>query len=233
MILQKNTVRVNQNETCPARLREGRPGDAAACAAINDAWIAATDWMPRVHPPDAIARFYRAQLFVVCRVLVAERDGLVAGFLAVDGEGLIAALFVAEKARGGGIGGALVAAAQALRPEGLSLWTFVANAGARRFYARHGFVEAGATGGDNDEGLADVLLTWRAVRVSARGDWLPVATVTLGIVALWYLFAVILNAPWAYDQAGRDGVKLGFGDLVAATLSQERPRLPAPRPGGG
>ncbi len=60
------------------------------------------------------------------------------------------------------------------------------------------------------------------------GAVLPVLTVVIGLVALWYLGAVILNAPWAYDQAGRAGVELGFGDLVAATLSQERPRLPAP-----
>lgn len=64
--------------------------------------------------------------------------------------------------------------------------------------------------------------------MSSRGDALPILTVTLGVVALWYLFAVILNAPWAYDQAGREGVELGFGDMVAATLSQDRPRLPAP-----
>jgi hypothetical protein len=42
------------------------------------------------------------------------------------------------------------------------LWTFVANAGARRFYAREGFVEARRTEGENEEGLPDVLLTWRA-----------------------------------------------------------------------
>jgi NitT/TauT family transport system permease protein len=42
------------------------------------------------------------------------------------------------------------------------------------------------------------------------------------------VFAVILNASWAYDQAGRAGVELGFGDLVRATLAQDRPRLPAP-----
>ena len=64
--------------------------------------------------------------------------------------------------------------------------------------------------------------------MSGRGDWLPVGAVVLGIVALWYLFAVILNAPWAYDQAGREGVELGFADLVRETLRQERPRLPAP-----
>ncbi len=64
--------------------------------------------------------------------------------------------------------------------------------------------------------------------MSRGSDAVPVLSVVLGIVVLWYVFAVILNAPWAYDQAGRDGVTLEFGDLVRATLSQERPRLPAP-----
>jgi NitT/TauT family transport system permease protein len=57
---------------------------------------------------------------------------------------------------------------------------------------------------------------------------LPVLTVVAGIVLIWYLLAIVLNAAWAHDQAGRDGVTLGFGELVAATMSQDRPRLPAP-----
>ncbi len=57
---------------------------------------------------------------------------------------------------------------------------------------------------------------------------LPVLTVIAGMVVLWYALAVLLNAAWAYDQAGRDGVTLGPRALVAATMSQERPRLPAP-----
>ena len=60
------------------------------------------------------------------------------------------------------------------------------------------------------------------------GNTLPVLTVVGFIIALWYVMAVVLNAPWAYDQAGRQGVTLGFDDLVAATWSQDRPRLPAP-----
>jgi putative acetyltransferase len=42
----------------------------------------------------------------------------------------------------------------------LSLWTFQANEGARRFYAREGFAEVRMTEGDNEEGLPDVLLEW-------------------------------------------------------------------------
>ena len=66
------------------------------------------------------------------------------------------------------------------------------------------------------------------MRAGSEGALVPVLAVTAGLVALWYVFAVILNAPWALDQAGRAGVELGPMDLVRATLSQDRPRLPAP-----
>jgi NitT/TauT family transport system permease protein len=64
--------------------------------------------------------------------------------------------------------------------------------------------------------------------VRREGTLLPVLTVVAGILGLWYVFAVVLNAPWALDEAGRTGVELGPAELVRATMSQERPRLPAP-----
>ena len=57
---------------------------------------------------------------------------------------------------------------------------------------------------------------------------LPVLAVLLGIVVLWYGAAVAMNAPWARDQAARAGAPLSTGQLVAATMVQERPVLPAP-----
>jgi len=56
----------------------------------------------------------------------------------------------------------------------------------------------------------------------------PVLTIVAAIVALWYVFAVVLNSTWAYDQAKRAGTKLGFEQMVAQTLSQKRPQLPTP-----
>lgn len=56
----------------------------------------------------------------------------------------------------------------------------------------------------------------------------PVLTVVAAIVVLWYGLAVVLNAQWAHDQAGRDGRTLGARALVVETLGQERPKLPAP-----
>jgi GNAT superfamily N-acetyltransferase len=146
-------------------LRAGVPADAARCAAIFDAWVDTTEWMPRLHPPGSVARFHREHLFKTCRVFVAEAHGRgIAGYLALDGEGFVAALYLAEWARGRGVGARLIAEAKATRPEGLTLHVFAANEGARRFYAREGFVETGGTDGENDEGLPDLFLEWRAFR---------------------------------------------------------------------
>jgi NitT/TauT family transport system permease protein len=57
---------------------------------------------------------------------------------------------------------------------------------------------------------------------------LPVATVLTVILTLWYLFAVILNAPWERDQAERAGTTIATSQLIANTMAQERPVLPAP-----
>ncbi|MGZ3216631.1 ABC transporter permease [Paracoccus sp. T5] len=60
------------------------------------------------------------------------------------------------------------------------------------------------------------------------GDLLPILTVLLVIVGIWYLGAIRMNATWERDQAARAGVELTLPDLVARTLSQDRPVLPAP-----
>jgi len=48
------------------------------------------------------------------------------------------------------------------------------------------------------------------------------------IVVVWYAAAVWMNAPWVYDQARRAGEAVDFGQMVAATMAQDRPVLPAP-----
>ncbi len=68
-----------------------------------------------------------------------------------------------------------------------------------------------------------------ALRLRRAGtDALPVIVVVLAIVAIWYLAAVGMNARWALDQAARAEVELGPLGLISDTLSQDRPRLPAP-----
>ena len=56
----------------------------------------------------------------------------------------------------------------------------------------------------------------------------PVLAVLAVIVALWYAGAVWLNAAWTYDQAVRAGSEVTFGMLLADTMVQQRPVLPAP-----
>ena len=63
----------------------------------------------------------------------------------------------------------------------------------------------------------------------ALGRALPLVTVSLVILALWYLGAIWMNADLqrdAFANAGRTDYSMT--DFVAGTWSQERPRLPAP-----
>lgn len=58
---------------------------------------------------------------------------------------------------------------------------------------------------------------------------LPILTVVLVIVALWYAAAVGMNRQWVHDQAARAGEPApGFAELVTGTMNLERPVLPAP-----
>ncbi|MCH8465796.1 MAG: ABC transporter permease, partial [Roseinatronobacter sp.] len=57
---------------------------------------------------------------------------------------------------------------------------------------------------------------------------IPVLAVTAALIALWYAAVVPMNAQWAQDQARRAGQELTFTALLADTMAQQRPRLPAP-----
>ncbi len=140
-------------------LREGSARDVAGLAAILGGWIDETPWMPKLHSSDDHLHFLR-RLVGAGGVRVADADGTPVGFLSRDGSE-IAALYPLAAVRRQGIGAALLQEAQT-SVAALHLWTFQANAGAQRFYARHGFVEVGrGAGADNDEGLPDLRLSWR------------------------------------------------------------------------
>ena len=59
-------------------------------------------------------------------------------------------------------------------------------------------------------------------------NFLPILTVLAAIIALWYGAAVKMNSSWALDQAARAGDTLSRAELIQDTLSQDRPKLPAP-----
>lgn len=139
-------------------IRAAVPEDYRACAAIKNAWIDETEWMPRVHQHEDVERYYRDTVLPERTVFVAE-DHAVIGYAVQDGAE-VTSLFVAKDARHQGVGAALLDLLKK-GTDHLQLWTFVANDGARRFYAREGFKEVRHTSGDNEERLPDVLLEWR------------------------------------------------------------------------
>ena len=61
-----------------------------------------------------------------------------------------------------------------------------------------------------------------------RDKALPVLAVLGIILAIWYVCTVWMNSAWVFDQAGREGREVGFGELVTATMALDRPKLPAP-----
>ncbi|AVX05092.1 putative ABC transporter permease protein YtlD [Maritalea myrionectae] len=57
---------------------------------------------------------------------------------------------------------------------------------------------------------------------------IPIGTVLIGIFMLWYVFTVVLNAPFERDQAARADTEISTTQLIANTMAQKRPILPAP-----
>lgn len=64
--------------------------------------------------------------------------------------------------------------------------------------------------------------------MSVGGRVVPVLVVVAAIVAVWYAATVWLNTPWQLGVYEREGREWTAGALVADTMAQERPVLPAP-----
>jgi NitT/TauT family transport system permease protein len=61
-----------------------------------------------------------------------------------------------------------------------------------------------------------------------RSKIVPVSTILAGIIVLWYVFAVVLNAPFQRDLDRRANETPGTIEFIGKTLSQPKPTLPAP-----
>ena len=57
---------------------------------------------------------------------------------------------------------------------------------------------------------------------------IPVTTILLALIAIWYVAAVLMNAPFQRDMDSRAGATPTTGEFVGKTLSQPKPVLPAP-----
>ncbi|MGJ5176718.1 GNAT family N-acetyltransferase [Bradyrhizobium oligotrophicum] len=86
---------------------------------------------------------WRSELVPNADVIVAEKDGTLAGFVTIDRTGYLDQLVVSPAHWGSALATQLVDAAKQRSPGGITLLVNKDNARAIRFYKRNGFVEAG------------------------------------------------------------------------------------------
>jgi GNAT superfamily N-acetyltransferase len=140
-----------------AALRRAVNADIPAIAAVVNGWIDATDWFPRVHPPEAIEGFIR-EAFPIREIWVIGEP--VEGYLSLDGAaGRVAALYCART--GAGIGKRLLDRAKLGRTR-LTLRTHRPNIAAQRFYVREGFVAVGEAVPEPPDTVPELVMEWRA-----------------------------------------------------------------------
>lgn len=83
---------------------------------------------------------WRDELVPVAQIVVAERNGDMAGFVTIDASGYLDQLVVAPEAWGSDLGNVLIGKAKAMSPGGITLLVNSDNARAIRFYERNGFI---------------------------------------------------------------------------------------------
>lgn len=136
-------------------------------------------YAPLAHTEAEVRRWVAEVLLPARRswVLSQAPEGAVLGFLSDaleerevgdegdegdEGGAWIEQLYVHPAHTGQGLGTRLLRHALARLPRPLRLYTFEPNAGARRFYERHGFVlQALGDGSGNEEGCPDLLMALR------------------------------------------------------------------------
>jgi ribosomal protein S18 acetylase RimI-like enzyme len=154
----------------PVRIRHARAADAAAIAQVHIRSREATmPYLPPRRRTDAeVEAWVRDVVLPGSAVWVAELDGAVVGYAAVEDDQLDA-LYLLADVRRRGIGTLLLEAAKAHRPQGLGLFVFQKNTGARAFYLRHGFTVTAATDGSgNMEREPDLAMRWPSVTNGTR-----------------------------------------------------------------
>ncbi len=140
-------------------LRPARRADAPAVTRIfQRARAHSLAYLPVLHT-DAEDHAFFARAVERGGVTVAERNGVVVAFLALEGEE-IDHLYVDPGQHRQGHGSALLVAAQAARDR-LELWVFQRNLGAIAFYEAHGFAIVSSTNGaGNEEHEPDHRMAW-------------------------------------------------------------------------
>jgi GNAT superfamily N-acetyltransferase len=118
------------------------------------------DTVPTIHPLHEVIEYITSVRVANGSSYVLEQNDKILAWLDVA-DGWVHHLCVRRGETGKGFGKELLAYAKLKSPEGLQLWTFQVNDGARRFYKREGFQEVELTNGENcEEKQPDVRLVW-------------------------------------------------------------------------
>ena len=101
---------------------------------------------------------WRTELVPVARIVVAEQDGALIGFVTIDGTGYLDQLVVSPAQWGSLVSKTLVDEAKRLSPDGVTLKVNADNFRAIRFYERNGFAKTGEE--VNSSGRAVWIMAW-------------------------------------------------------------------------
>jgi len=107
-------------------------------------------------------KFFHEKLLPRCDIWVAEREGQLVGFLAIQGS-YVDRLYVLPSVQRLGVGAALIKQAMQLSPSGLELHTHQKNLVGRSFYEKYGFVAIKFGISPAPESEPDVEYHWRPV----------------------------------------------------------------------
>ena len=141
-------------------IRRAGPQDIDGIAAVFTRSFATLDFLPTLHTPEQNHAFLGGRVLAEQDVWVAEREGRILGFLALEGD-LGTLFYVDPDEHDRGIGSALFAEAQRARPLGFRFWVFQQNEKARRFYEKRGCTVLEFTDGSgNEERTPDALYQW-------------------------------------------------------------------------
>jgi GNAT superfamily N-acetyltransferase len=155
-----------------ATLRPATAADAHSVASLLiETRAKFMPYAPSAHPETEVREWVKNHLVPAGGVTVAEAQGQVVAAMATettDGLSWITQMAVNPQLVVHGVGSLLLAHAIRTLAPPIRLYTFQANAGARRFYERHGFVPIEFTDGQaNEERCPDVLYELAAPRVEA------------------------------------------------------------------
>lgn len=124
-------------------------------------------YAPSAHSEPEVREWIASQLLPAGGVIVVEEAGQVAGAMATaaeEGFSWITQMWIDPARVGKGLGSLLLMHAMQTLARPVRLYTFQQNAGARRFYERHGFTAIEFTDGENnEEKCPDVLYELRAM----------------------------------------------------------------------